>query len=104
MINVKAIHNLCDKYNFEEINSTADINFVGFILNDTFYTVARYSISDDGYFYIYDEAVTGYFIKKDKMTKCKTLKEFEKGLQRISELKKKFLIKEKISKIEKDFK
>ena len=105
MIDVRAIHKLCDKYNFDEINSTAYINFVGFVLNDTFYTVARYSRGDDNEFcYIYDEAVTGYFIEKDKMTKCKTIKDFEKGLQRVSELKKKLLIKEKIRKIEKDFK
>ena len=105
MIDVSAIHNLCDKYNFDEINSTAHINFVGFVLNDTFYTVARwYSWGDNEFYYIYDEAVTDYFIDKDKMTKCKTIKDFEKGLQRVSELKKKILIKEKIRIIEKDFK
>ena len=104
MISFKDFSNLCKKYNFYTVPSTAGVDFIGFEIENkkNFFTIGMYR--RDAYFcWIYDGIVLNYYTNEFHRTKCNTIEEFEKGLQNAVLLKKQLLIKIKIDEIEKGF-
>lgn len=104
MISYQDFSNLCNKYNFIKVRCTAGIDFVGFYLEEnhrSFYTIGMYGISDC---WIYNVIGFNYFVSESERTLCNSIEDLEKGLKNAILLKKKFIIKNKIDEIEKEFK